>query len=425
MSNISGLLGTAGGYKGTGVAAPDESVSAGQLAAAQTGVNTGMAGQNSLLTALQGQNGLANQTQNYNQLQGVINGTGPNPAQAQLAQATGANTANQAALMADQRGSSQNAGLIARQAAMQGGANQQQSAGQAATLQAQQSLNAIGQAGGMANTMASNQIGQTNTNEQAAQAQQSALLNANSQQNQVNQQLISGTAAQQAAIGGGGMSGAGSAMSSMAAEGGEVSDLPVGSPPAADQSAYKGASKFGKFLSQASSGAGAPTTNANGEQDLYKGASNLGKGIGQYFASPTNSPDQTDAQAKAGYTQANQYLGSHNTEISMPADNNDMQFARGGKVPALVSPGEIRIHAKDVKKVAAGKKSPLSGEKLAPHVKPKIGGAKNSYANDTIPKNLNEGDIILPRSVTQSKNPHWAAHKFVSAIMAKNQGKKK
>jgi len=71
-----------------------------------------------------------------------------------------------------------------------------------------------------------------------------------------------------------------------------------------------------------------------------------------------------------------------------------------------------------VPKVAKGEKSPLAGEKIPG--KPKVGGAKNSYANDTVPKSLNEGDIILPRSVTQAKNPHWAAHKFVSAIMAKN-----
>lgn len=67
-------------------------------------------------------------------------GQGPNPAAAQLAQATGANVANQAALMASQRGASSNAGLIARQAAMQGSNAQQQAAGQGATLQAQQQL---------------------------------------------------------------------------------------------------------------------------------------------------------------------------------------------------------------------------------------------------------------------------------------------
>ena len=112
--------------------------------------------------AVAAQNGLGNQSQVYNQLQGVVNGTGPNPAQAQLANATGANTANQAALMASQRGASQNAGLIARQAAMQGAANQQNSAGQAAALQANQSLNAMSGAGQMATNQANQQANATN-----------------------------------------------------------------------------------------------------------------------------------------------------------------------------------------------------------------------------------------------------------------------
>src|ERR1700679_261280 len=118
MSNISGLVGTAGGFKGTGVSGPNTAVSQGQIDQSYQ--------QNQ--QALQGQNGLGNQSQVYGQLQGVANGTGPNPAQAQLAQATGANTANQAALMAGQRGSAANVGLLARQAAQQGAANQQAAA---------------------------------------------------------------------------------------------------------------------------------------------------------------------------------------------------------------------------------------------------------------------------------------------------------
>ena len=56
--------------------------------------------------------------------------------------------------------------------------------------------------------------------------------------------------------------------------------------------------------------------------------------------------------------------------------------------------------------------------------KPKVGGAKNSYANDTVPKNLESGGIVLPRSVTKSKNPEKAAADFVAQIIAKRRGKK-
>lgn len=119
--------------------------------------------QQNFANAVAAQNGLGNQNTVYQQLAGIANGTGPSVAQAQLAQATQANVANQAALMAGSRGSSQNAGLIARQAAMQGANTQQQAAGQAATLRAQETQNSLGQMG----SLATNQVNQ----------QQSALSN--------------------------------------------------------------------------------------------------------------------------------------------------------------------------------------------------------------------------------------------------------
>jgi hypothetical protein len=102
----------------------------------------------------------------------------------------------------------------------------------------------------------------------------------------------------------------------------------------------------------------------------------------------------------------------------MMMDSGTALAAEGGKVPALVSPGERYLPPKEVAKVVKGQKSPMeAGEKIPG--KPKVGGAKNSYANDTVPKTLEEGGIVLPRSVTQSKNPEWAAHKFVRDVMAK------
>lgn len=150
---------------------------------ANSQVQNQLAQQQKLLAALQSQGGLQNQSQVYGQLQGVANGTGPNPAQAALANATGASVANQAALMAGQRGGSANVGLLARQAAMQGSNIQQNAAGQAAALQAQQSLDALSAAGNMANTQAANQIGAQNALGQQTlsnqQNQQTALGNFN------------------------------------------------------------------------------------------------------------------------------------------------------------------------------------------------------------------------------------------------------
>jgi hypothetical protein len=96
--------------------------------------------------------------------------------------------------------------------------------------------------------------------------------------------------------------------------------------------------------------------------------------------------------------------------------------AQGGQVPALLSPGEKYLAPDKVAKVANGA-DPMREGKTVPG-KPKVGGAKNDYANDTVKATLQEGGIVLPRSVTQSKNPHWAAKKFVEEVMAKKHGLK-
>jgi hypothetical protein len=131
-------------------------VTANQATGQYNQANSAVQQQQGFTNAVLGQNGLGNQSNVYNQLSGVANGTGPNPAQAMLNQSTGQNVAQTQALMAGQRGASQNAGLIARQAAQQGANLQQQAVGQGASLQAQQSLNALGQMGSLANT----QVGQ-------------------------------------------------------------------------------------------------------------------------------------------------------------------------------------------------------------------------------------------------------------------------
>jgi len=57
--------------------------------------------------------------------------------------------------------------------------------------------------------------------------------------------------------------------------------------------------------------------------------------------------------------------------------------------------------------------------------KPKVGGSKDSYKNDTVPAMLSPGEIVLPRSVTHSDDPVKNAAKFVEAILAKSRSRKK
>lgn len=124
--------------------------------------------QQQFLQALGGQNWMQRQSDMYGQQQGLIGqyqglygqqagllgqqqalagqlqdqaaGGGPNPALAQLALTTGQNMQGQAALMASQRGASRNPAALSRQAMQQGAGIQQQAAGQAAVMRAQQQL---------------------------------------------------------------------------------------------------------------------------------------------------------------------------------------------------------------------------------------------------------------------------------------------
>lgn len=387
MSSLGGMLGLNGGAGGTGFSGPS-GTDPGQLQTAYNNTQSGIKSQQDFLNALGAQNGIQNQMDVYKQLQGISQGTGPNPAQAMLNQATGANTANQASLMAGQRGAGANPALIARQAAQQGAANQQAAAGQGATMQAQQSLNAVNSMGQMANT----QVGQQQTGitglNQAAGTQQANLLGIQGNMNSANSGMANTRMGQQGSLVGGLMNGIGS----MFADGGAVKS----------QGPKSG---FGKFLNGMGQGM-APDAKASPSNDaLQKGMSSMvggaGKAIGNAFAS---SPQQPSV--------ANIPIQSPSQRISPEV------MAEGGKVPALVSPGENYLDPQDVAQVKAGANPMDVGQKIPG--KPKVGGAKNSYKNDTVKASLDEGGIVIPRSITQGKNPHWESMKFVRATLAKN-----
>lgn len=168
-----------------------------QAAQANAQVQSGINQQQAFVNALGAQGGIQNQSNVFNQQQALANqlsqqaqGGGPNPALAQLNQATGQNVANQAALMASQRGASANPGMLARQAAQQGASIQQNAVGQAATMQAQQQLaaqHALQAQQGMMGQLATQQVGQQQAGlgqlNQASQGNQAAMINAINAQN--------------------------------------------------------------------------------------------------------------------------------------------------------------------------------------------------------------------------------------------------
>lgn len=322
-----------------------------QIQQANQNINTNIGNQNAFAQALQ------TQTQ----------GGGPNLAGSLLANATGQNVNNQAALMASQRGTGSNAGLIARQAAQQGAGIQQNTAGQAAALRQQQQLNAQQALSGVYG-----QIGQESAN------QLGSYLQGNAQQNQ----QILGTNQINAGIGQANTQGAGSVMSGI---GQALPGIASALSPA------KTAGAMGNSTGGASIASGGPIFAAaeGGEvlPDHLKMISDI------YHPSES---------AHTGYNSATN------------------QYAQGGKVNALVSPGEKFLKPKDVKKVADGKAAPMDVGQTIPG-KAKVPGPVNSYSNDTVPKKLEEGGIVIPRSITQGKNPGKDASAFVIAIINKQK----
>ncbi len=332
-------------------------------------------------TAQQGvQSNIGNQNAFAQALQTQMGGGGPNLAGSLLSNATGQNVTNQASLMASQRGTGSNAGLIARQAAQQGGNIQQQAAGQAAAERQQQQLNAQQGLGNVYSQIGQEQGQNLATNQGALGAQNNAVVGGTTATNQTNAQIAgqNATANMQA------ISGIGQA----AAGGG-------------------GGKAYGGEIKMADGGdIGAP---------MSPGKLNYTAPLDDHFKFLSNvfHPHMTtDSVQTAG------------PDTSAPSPDATMMAAKGGKVNALVSPGERFLKPEAVKKVAEGKADPIkAGEKIPG--KPKVPGAVDSYANDTVHKQLQEGGIVLPRSVTQSKDPSKSAMDFVIATMTKSKKSKK
>jgi hypothetical protein len=512
MGSIGGMLGTAGGAAGTGFKTPQQTqiqqgTNVGQVQQANTGTNAALGGQAGLLAALQSQGGLGAQTQALGQqqalsqqlgqaggiaaqtgalgglggvasqqagtlaaLQGLANGTGPNPAQAMLSQQTGANVANQAALMAGQRGAGANVGLMARQAAQQGANTQQQAAGQAATMQAQQQLGALGQQAGLEQAMAGTQgqiagigqgltaaqqaalgqqagqagqiagqqIAETGALTQAQMAQQGQLMGALGQQNTANvaQQgnvnaanagLATAAMGNQGKLLGGALSGAALAAglpgAAAAARGGKVKKMADGGTTDTTQAAND-------YTSPWNPQPAAPQIDAPMAEAPNAPKSSFGKFL-TGFGSAMNPQGGAEDPLQKGMSTFIQAMGSRvKNAYNAPSDDSSetTDMARGGKVKAMVSEKEVVVPPEDAN----------SPRKSAQYVKKELatgGGIKartpdekavkkgNSYDNDKIPADLEEGSIVIPRSVMQSKDPVRGSADFVSKVLAK-RGKK-
>lgn len=384
MGFVGGLLGTSSGNSGAagmnyqaGSFNPYQAFTPQQITDQYNNAQSGLTQQQNFVNALNAQNGIQNQSNVFNQLQGVANGTGANPAQAMLNQSTGQNVANQAALMAGQRGAGANTGLIARQAAQQGAATQQNAVGQAATLQANQSLGALNQLGGIAGQQVGQQANAIQGYNQAAQGEQSNILGAVSNYNNVNEAMQANANNANAGIAGitaGGQQGLlGGALGGLGASGvlgkGASSGLSAAGPLAAGYD--------GGIVRKYADGGDVPSQNS--VPTSYQ---------------PIPEPGQP--QSWAG-----QFLKNQNNESVIPIQQNSTQ-------PQFANKGAL-----------------IKGEQFAAQGRMIPGKAKvkgDSLKNDNVPAILSPGEIIIPRSVAQSKDAPAKAAKFVSAVLA-NHGK--
>lgn len=444
----------------------------------QLGAANGVGTQGAAIAGLQ--NLAAQQQGTAAQYQNIANGTGPNPAQAALNQSTGQNVASQAALMAGQRGAGANVGLLARQAAQQGAATQQQAVGQAATLQANQQIAGlqglqaaqqnIGQTqqaiGGLGTTQAGMQ--QTGIAQQAAQAgqmvsqqqaQQQAL--AAQAQNQVanqmtNQQALAGQAAAQV----GQQLQANQAVTNQANVLGGQQIAQTNAGVAANQNQQQmGLGALNNVNTNNvnmqgninSANAGLAGTTMKGQQDMIGGllqgagsAAGLAAARGGYVAmadggmpmqpgpvappppGPQSSFGQFLAGGNTGAYLAAQPIPQSVTPDTTQASNAQMQ---NNSQDSDLKKGSSGLGKAAMMAAMAAKGGSVQHDYRAgggvkatsPAEKAVIPG--NSYANDKIKAVLPEGGIVIPRSIIESDDPLGATADFVSKVIARRSNK--
>lgn len=358
-TGIAGTIGNALGLNDqfqAGSANITPGTNVGQLNTAYTGAQGALANQGNIVNTLNPQ--VAGAAGNQNALAAqelaLTQGIGPNPALTQLAQTTGTNVANQAALQAGQRGASGNVGLMARQIGQQGAATQQQAVSQGATLEAQQQLAAEQNLAGLSNQQVVQAQGANTAQNTAQQGEQNILQGAN-------------TSANNAAVG----------MQS------NINNVNSATALANQQE------------SQGIIGG------------LFSGASAVGGKVGSALSSIGSS---------LGFAHGGEIAeGPHSSHVA------NFLFAKGGKVPAMVSPGEIYLNPEQVRQVVQEGKNPLKIGKKIPG-KPKVKG--DSLKNDIVPADLEDGGVIIPRRITTKKMAAEKAELFVHRAHARRKASK-
>lgn len=389
-----------------------------------------------------------NQGQLASQLQNQIAGTGPNPAAIQAQQMNENAIKSNAGMIASQKGI--DPALAARTAAYNGANMQQQAAGQGALLGANQQLQAQGQLANLYGQQAGEAGGQESTLQNALAAYNNANVGMTSNINNTSEAAHAQNAGIGGGLVGGILGGASSAIGSLFAKGGTVpaSDtvIPdktqnfdmggpvqnqnwgygmqpsIGAPQMASSYISSGGtnslgSKIGGGLKKLFAGQGQPASGPGSAEDQASG------GLLTYGANQQEN-EQSGMVLHPESATVDQQLGSPGQMEQAPAmaspiaDPDILAAAQGGKIPEHLM-HMARIHYPDFANHLMSLKS--QGGKVPGT--PKVN--KNSYANDTVPTMLSPKEIVLPLSVTQSKDPVKAAGEFVAKELAKSNQKKK
>lgn len=336
--------------------------------------------QQNLANQLAAQGGIANQSQVYNQTQQLAQ-NGSALAGAQLTGATNQGIQQATGTIASAKGL--NPALAARLAGQQAAQSGQTAANQSAQMQAQVQMNALGQAANISGQQVGNQMaGQGAATQAVMNQQQMAQGMALGQQQNAN-------AAGNTAYGNQGASAqAGAALGGLGTALGTAGTVGANMFPAAPRAERQPPPQTQTVTNEERAGMG-----------MHKG----GK--------------VPDPKAPKSYV-SHHFMGG----MATPTDGKDkLRLALGGKVPAMVSPGEIYLPPAQAVAVAKGVASPMQGEVIPG--KAKVKG--DSLKNDIVPKTLEEGGVVIPRSVLDGPNAHREAYKFVNAALGKAAMKRK
>jgi hypothetical protein len=383
----------------------------------------------------------ANQGNLASQLLAQSQGQGPNIANLQLQQATNQNNQQAAGQIASQRG--MNPALAQRLIANQTAMNNQNAAGQSGVLRAQQQL---ASQQGLANVYGQ-QAGE-------AEANLGRLTQAQTAANQSNAQIAQANSNQAGQLAGGLLGGAASAFG--LSQGGEVSPhvhlerllISLGNkvkPKHFDDGGIADTYSSEDSAAMPLSAGTDPSHQEISAADAISGSKNAIVQEGPNGVDPMNdavnaendsqtstSPNAPHGKFSTGFKNAmgNQPLSNTVTPAAMgnlPMYNfaspqsaqpwNPLMRAKGGLVPAMISPGERVIPPHLVQAVAKGHKK---ASEVAPKVPGKAKVKGDSEENDTVPAKLAEGSVVIKRTKADNDKD---AREFLLAIRADKEKK--